>query len=70
RTPLYRASANGHAEIVQLLLERSADIKAADSDGQTPLHRASSNGHADSGSAKIPEASIPVSIVLGIFQVL
>ncbi|PMD55239.1 ankyrin, partial [Hyaloscypha bicolor E] len=47
RTPLYRASMNGHVDIVKLLLEKGADVNAADRDGQTPLYRAFANRHVD-----------------------
>ncbi|CZR67067.1 uncharacterized protein PAC_16966 [Phialocephala subalpina] len=48
RTPLYRASMNGHIEVVKLLLEKGANVNAAIEDGSTPLHRASMNGHLES----------------------
>ncbi|PQE05385.1 hypothetical protein CJF31_00011154 [Rutstroemia sp. NJR-2017a BVV2] len=45
RTPLHLASESGHLEIVQLLLDHSADIKAASKYGSTPLQLASRSGH-------------------------
>lgn len=35
----------GHIEVIKLLLEKGADIEAADSNGRTLLYRASLNGH-------------------------
>ncbi|XP_071454276.1 ankyrin repeat domain-containing protein 49-like [Hetaerina americana] len=39
-TPLHRACYNGHEDVVEYLLEKGADIKAATSDGWQPLHSA------------------------------
>jgi len=43
-TPLHRASAMGHVEVVRTLLEHGADMTAQNEDGSTPLHRASRRG--------------------------
>ena len=42
---LHLAAQKGHRGIVELLLSRSSDINAVDTDGQTALHLATSNGH-------------------------
>jgi len=44
-TPLHLASANGHADLAQMLVERAADLSAQRNDGWTALHLASYNGH-------------------------
>jgi ankyrin repeat protein len=46
RTPIYIASQNGHAVIVDLLLRAGADKDCADEDDTTPITIASFNGHA------------------------
>ncbi|CAG8693656.1 10528_t:CDS:2, partial [Acaulospora morrowiae] len=43
-TPLHRASANNHLNVVNLLLSYGADPRLQDSDGQTSLHKACENG--------------------------
>ncbi|RDW85731.1 hypothetical protein BP5796_04056 [Coleophoma crateriformis] len=45
--PLHLASEDGHINIVKLLVEKGADINAADMNGRTLLYRASENGHID-----------------------
>ena len=45
QTPLLWASENGYVEVVKLLLDKEADINAANKDGWTPLHGASYYGH-------------------------
>lgn len=45
RTPLHRACAGGHAEVVSYLLDKGADVNCTDEEGWTPLHSVSSMGH-------------------------
>ncbi|CAN1250832.1 Acyl-CoA-binding domain-containing protein 2 [Linum perenne] len=40
RTPLHWAVDRGHRNIVELLVERNADVNAKDNEGQTALHYA------------------------------
>lgn len=40
RTALHQAAANGHREIVQLLITRKASLNLADKEGYAPLHSA------------------------------
>ena len=37
-SPLHRACYNGHLDVVRVLLERGADVRAATEDGWQPLH--------------------------------
>jgi len=46
-TPLHKASINGHADIVELLLKHGAHVDATSWYGSTPLHYAAYNGHAN-----------------------
>ena len=45
-TPLHLAARHGHAEVVKVLLENEANVKARDKNGLTPLHTASEYSHA------------------------
>ena len=45
KTPLHLASANGHLEIVKILLEQGASAAAKDRNGRTPMDFAFENGH-------------------------
>ncbi len=45
-TPLHWAAAQGHAEIVKLLLDYGFNAQVLDEHGDTPLHVAARNGHA------------------------
>jgi hypothetical protein len=47
RTALHRASEDGKTDLVQLLLERGADIEATENQAWTPLHTASNAGNTD-----------------------
>ncbi len=44
-TPLHEAAAGGYLDVVALLLEKGADIKAVTKDGYTPLSLAAAGGH-------------------------
>lgn len=44
-TPLHNAAYNNHAEVVQFLLRRGADINACNKKNMTPLHLAVMRGH-------------------------
>jgi ankyrin repeat protein len=46
RTPLHIAAEKGMKPIVQMLLERGANIEVQDIDGETALYRAARWGHA------------------------
>jgi cytohesin len=45
RTPLHSATAGGHTEIAELLIDNGADVNANEDYGWTPLHNAASEGH-------------------------
>lgn len=46
-SPLHLASSNGRTEVVQVLLQASADVEARNTLLWTPLDCASANGHLD-----------------------
>ena len=46
-TALLRASENGHTEIVEMLLEKGANVNAVQTNGITALMRASEKGHTE-----------------------
>ena len=46
-TPLQWASSRGYTEVVNLLIEKGADIHVKDNNGLTPLHWASINGRTE-----------------------
>lgn len=63
RTPLWYAAANGHLEVVQLLLERGAKVDTEDADGLVPLSWADYHGYTeirelllDNGAKRAPKA--------------
>uniref|UniRef100_A0A5S6QGH4 ANK_REP_REGION domain-containing protein n=1 Tax=Trichuris muris TaxID=70415 RepID=A0A5S6QGH4_TRIMR len=47
RSPLLEACSNGHAQIVELLLQHNARIDVFDEIGKTSLHMAAENGHVE-----------------------
>ncbi|KAK4074658.1 hypothetical protein Purlil1_12897 [Purpureocillium lilacinum] len=47
RSALVIAYANGYIDVVDVLIEKGADITIADNDGWTPVNSASANGHAE-----------------------
>ncbi len=46
-TLMHDACANGHIDIVRLLLEKGANVNLQNTSGATPLHMACFNGHPD-----------------------
>ena len=46
-TPLFTASENGYADVVELLLAKGADVNKAALDGQSPLFVAAEAGHGE-----------------------
>ena len=46
-SPLHWSAANGHTELVKLLLTNMAEINSQNRDGDIPLHLAVRNGHRD-----------------------
>ena len=58
-TPLHRAAAEGHGEIVELLLRASAAPNVRDYGGSTPLHAAARGGHAASVGALLAHDARP-----------
>jgi ankyrin repeat protein len=58
-TPLHRAAAEGHAEVVELLLRASAAPGSKDYGGSTPLHAAARGGHLESVRALLAHGAKP-----------
>ncbi len=48
-TPMHAAASAGHSDILSLLIEHGADLKARDVIGDTALHRASRNARLEAG---------------------
>ena len=44
-TPLHYAAANGHKEVVQMLMKKGADKSVRDHEGRTPQEYARRNNH-------------------------
>ena len=58
-TPLHRAAAEGHGEIVELLLRAAAAPDVRDYGGSTPLHAAARAGHLESVRALLAHDARP-----------
>ena len=43
--PIHLSAANGHLEVVKLLLERGADVHAVNGEGETPYQVSLRRGH-------------------------
>ena len=46
-TPLIKAAESGRIKVVELLLEKGADVNKHNEGGETPLHYATKHGHAE-----------------------
>ena len=46
-TPLISAAINGHVKVVELLLDKGADVNKTDKDGNTALKLATQYGHSE-----------------------
>ena len=58
--PLYAAAAEGHLQVVELLVAEGADQGAPDGDGDTPLYAAAARGHDEAARALVEAgADIP-----------
>lgn len=44
-TAVHKAAANGHMDVLKLLIQHGGDVELADISGCTPLHTAARNGH-------------------------
>lgn len=60
-TPLHRAAASGHAEVVLRLLAHGVDSSKTNSQGATALILAARGGHAAAAAALMQEGAIPVN---------
>lgn len=58
-TALMWAAAAGHVDVVRLLIEGGADVRAVDNEGVTALHLARANGHAEVAAALIAAGADP-----------
>jgi ankyrin repeat protein len=52
-TPIHRAAAGNHVEVMEYLIEQRADTNALDRYGDTPLKRACYDGFVDSANVLI-----------------
>jgi ankyrin repeat protein len=58
-TALMWAAAAGHVDVVRLLIEAGADVRAVDDEGVTALHLARANGHTEVAAALLAAGADP-----------
>lgn len=58
-TALMWAAVAGHADVVRLLIEAGADVRAVDDEGVTALHLARANGHTEVAAALLAAGANP-----------
>jgi ankyrin repeat protein len=58
-TALMWAAVAGHADVVRLLIEAGADVRAVDDEGVTALHLARANGHTEVAAALLAAGADP-----------
>ena len=51
---MHIAALNGHATVVQMLIDAGADVNAKDDEGATPMKDAAQNGHKECVKLIIP----------------
>ncbi len=60
-TALMWAAVAGHVDVVRLLIEAGADVRAVDDEGVTALHLARANGHTEVAAALLAAGAEPNS---------
>lgn len=58
-TALMWAAVAGHVDVVRLLIEAGADVRAVDDEGVTALHLARANGHTEVAAALLAAGATP-----------
>ena len=58
-TALMWAAVAGHVDVVRLLIEAGADVRAVDDEGVTALHLARANGHTEVAAALLAAGANP-----------